>query len=403
MKILKFIFPALLFFSCFVPAHGDFGNWFVANKRLATVLDSPSKKLSFRFTCQENMTVTSLALYCMESVHSPAYLVSLQEDVDGNPSGLPLASASYVPKSKTWSVIAVDTVPLIQGKVYHLVVEDDVKRGGGHPVGVIGPSNYASFLSTDVLNHRHPNDGSPDPAANTLYGEDGKWKALDQEPVYAVYCSGTKFQGNPYDDPGECPIYGGSGDKSHDVLRGQALHFHCGFPATHFAIRVRRVGNPQAPLNYRILKNDFLNHRCLPVFEATALDPGQVSSDFKWVTIGFSNLGASNFSPECWFLVFQTDSGRPSDTPTGCEDCYVLSDVGNSGGLPNAAGLTFDGGPHLSREVGSWDGGSLSGWMDFFERDANVGAIGPACPPFSRMNFTPLPTPEPLDSGEDFK
>ncbi len=381
----------------------DFGNWFVANQRLATVLDTSDKKISFRFTCQEDMTLTAAALYCMEATDPPAYLVSLQEDEKGLPSGVPLTSSSYIPKAQSWSALPLDSLTLLKGRVYHLVVEQDVKRGGGHPVGVIGPSHYASFLTTDFLNHRHPSDGSPDPASNTLYSEQGKWKELNQEPVYAVYSSGSKLQGNPYDDPGGCPIYGDPADKAHQVLQGQTLHFHCGFSATHFAIRVRKQGNPQGPLNYQVLKSDYRSHKNYPIFSAKALDAGQVSPEFKWVTVGFENKAYSNFSPECWYLVFQTDSGRPSKSPPGCEDCYVLSDLGNSGGLPNAASLTFDGGPHLSREVSSNDGGSPYNWLDHFERDANVGAIGPVCPSLDLMNFNPIPTPVPLDKSGAFE
>ncbi|HEY5040083.1 MAG TPA: hypothetical protein VIJ93_13525, partial [bacterium] len=79
------------------------------------------------------------------------------------------------------------------------------------------------------------------------------------------------------------------------------------------------------------------------------------------------------------------------------------SNMDNSGGLSNAANLTFDGGPHLSRIVYSMDGGSPFHWLDQFESDANLGAIGPSCPPASKMEFQPLPTPLPLEGTEDFK
>jgi hypothetical protein len=401
---------ALLLFaltlSVAASARADFGNWFVANKRLSNSLDSSDKKISFRFTCQDDMNITAASVYCMEASNPPAYLVSLQEDEQGLPSGQSLTSSSYIPLPKSWSTIPLDSIPLIKGKVYHLVLEQDRNRGGDHPVGVIGPLNYAAFLSTDVLNHLHPNDGSPDPASNVLFFDGRQWTEMNQEPVYALYGAGSQSQGNPYDDPGVRPIYGGGdpADKSRQVLQGQAIHFHCGFLATSFAIRVRRQGNPKAPLNYRILKNEFQIHKTYNLYSAVALNPGQVSPDFQWVTIGFDNKNVSNFSPECWFLVFQTDSGRPSKNPPGCEDCYILSDVGNSGGLANAANLTFDGGPHLSRAIYSTDGGDPSHWMDAFERDDNVGALGPTChnSPYEDRS-EPVPTPLPLDGDRGFQ
>ncbi len=384
-------FPAL-------PARADFGNRFVANQRVSLPLDQSDKKISYRFTCEEDMELTDAAVFCVEAENPPAYLLSLQEDENGRPSGTPLASSSFVPRALSWTTLPLARVLLQAGKVYHLVLEQDKLRGGDHPVGVIGPSNWASFLSTDVLNHLHCADGSPDPNTNVLGFENGQWRELGREPVFAVYGAGNKFLGNPYDDPGQRPIYGDGdpNDKSKQVLQGQALHFHCGFPATAFAIRVKKQGHPASPLNYFILKHFYQIHKTTPTYQAVALDPDQAPSEFQWVTIGFGDRSKSNFSPECWFLVFQTDSGRPSKDPPGCEDCYVLSDVGNSGGLAYAAQFTFDSGPHLSREVYSLDGGDSLHWQDEFERDANCVAIGPECPPPLKIEYEPVPTPESL-------
>jgi hypothetical protein len=395
MRSLWTLLGALLWAPCL---YADFGNFFVADKRLPTVLDSSSKKLSYRFTCQEDMTLTAAALFCLESRQSPAYLVTLQEDVKGFPSGEPLSSASYVPAPQSWSTLPMDPVPLLKGRVYHLVVEQDTLRGGGHPVGVIGPGHFASFLSTDVLNHLHPNDGSPDPNTDTLYCEDGRWRALGREPVYAVYGSGSHFQGNPYDAPGVRPIYGN--DKAHDprqVLQGQTLHFHCSVRNTSLAFRVKKQGNPRSPLFYWVMANNYRSHECHSICApVTALDPGEAPADFKWVTAGLAP-NAQTLPSECYYFVFQTDSGRASKDPPGCTDCYVISGAGNSGGLAKASDLTFDGGPHLSRAAYSEDGGSPKGWIDQFEDDNNIAVLGPACtlPPIQK--FLPLPTPLPLD------
>jgi hypothetical protein len=380
---------SVLFQYC--PLYGDFGNWFVAEKRVANTLDTSSKKLSYRFTCQEDMTLTAAALFCLESRQAPAYLITLQEDVKGLPSGIPLSSTSFIPQAARWSTLPMDPIPLLKGRVYHLVVEQDTLRGGGHPVGVIGPGHFASFLSTDVLNHLHPNDGSPDPNTDTLYCENGRWRALGQEPVYAVYGSGSQFQGDPYDDPGTRPVYKGT-------LQGQSLHFHCAYTGEALAFRVKKRGKPVFPLRYTILVNDYRAHKCSPLYSSVALTPDQAPSDFQWVTIGLPEQVKRLFRAECWYFVFQTEGGRPITGPSGCEDCYVLSDAGNSGGLPRAADLTFDGGPHLSREVYSTDNGDPFGWKDEFERDANVGVLGPPCNSTPPREFDPLPTPVPLES-----
>jgi len=376
----------LVAFLVFSSASADFGNWFVANKRLSTTLDSPTKKISYRFTCQENMTLSAIAVYCLEAlVPCPAYQLSLQEDDNGLPTGTPLSFCSYVPQDHAWATLPMDAATLLKGKVYHIVLEADMLRGGGHSVGSIGNSNQASFLSTDVLNHIHPNDGSLDLQANTLFFDGSKWKELDQEPIYALYGVGSKFQGDVYDDPGVRPIYG-------KVLQGQSLHFHCGYTGKALAFRVKKRGNPSA-LRYQILVNDYRNHSCKPLCPAVVVPAGQITSNFQWVTVGIPEDVQRLFRAECWFFVFQTDSGRAAKNEDGCEDCYQLSDLGNSGGPAKAADLTFDGGPHLSRAVSFTDASDLTRWTDEFERDANVGVLGPPCKPENHQEVEPISTP----------
>src|SRR5579883_1955012 len=221
MRSIKIFLAACTFLACGVPVSADFGNRFVANRRLSTVLDSSNKKMSYCFTCQEDMDLSAASVFCVKAEKPPAYLVSLQEDDQGRPTGKPLASSHFIPRSETWVTAPLSRVPLLKGRVYHLVVEPDVLRGGGHPVGIIDSSHFASFLSTDVLNRLHCGDGTPDPRANVLLFDKGQWKELGQEPVYALYGAGNSLQGNPYDDPGVRPIYGGGPvDKSQQVLQG---------------------------------------------------------------------------------------------------------------------------------------------------------------------------------------
>lgn len=395
---LFLLIPALLIFLIAASVQADFGNWFIANKRLANKLDSSTAKISYRFTCQEDLTLTAASIYCVEAVHPPAYRISFEEDEQGRPSGNSLASSSYIPAALTWTTLPLDNVSLVKGKVYHLVVEQDQLRGGGHPVGVIGPSNYASFLTTDVLNHLNPQDGAVDAKTNTLYYDKGQWRELNQEPVYAIYGLGSHFQGNPYDDPGMRPIYGSGDpkDKTHQVLQGQALHFHCPFTAKSLTFRLKRQGNPTSPLTYSILQFDYHAHRADKLYSGVIVNAEKTSSAFQWITVDLPPQ--YSFFPECWFFALQTDSGKSSEESPGCQDCYILSDVGNSGGLPRADSLTFDGGPHLSREIYSTDSGSPNSWKDVFERDANVGALGPACPAHNMQTFPPFPTPVPFEN-----
>jgi hypothetical protein len=123
------------------------------------------------------------------------------------------------------------------------------------------------------------------------------------------------------------------------------------------------------------------------------LKPEQVSASFRWVTFGFkAEDHPQSFPPQGQCVVFETDSGKISSDTPGCVDCYVISEVGNSGGLSSAADLSFDGGAHLSREVHSTDG--WTNWEDAFERDANVVILGPAQSPLAEPTPAAISTPD---------
>ena len=381
-------------------AHADFGCHFVLGQRLSSALDSTDKKISFRFTCREDMNLIALSFYCEDAKNPPGYLASLHEDKGGFPVEDALVSAGVTPKGKSWMTVPVSDTPLLAGKVYHLVLEQDTRRGGSHPVGVIGPNNFASFSYGEVLNPFDPRAESPDPKLNTLIFEKGKWRVLDRQPLYAIHGSGSKAQGVPYDEAGELAVHGNGtpADRSDDVLWGEALHPHAAFPAKGFAVRLRRQGNPTAPLDYRVYTIDFMHHKTSLAYSGLAVPSDRAKTYFQWVTIGLRKEDHPQpFPPECRYITFQTDSGHAISEAPGCADCYILSEAGNSGGLASAAELTFDGGAHLSREAYSLDGGAT--WLDKFERDVNIAILGN---PGGNIESTlpgPIPTPEPLFNG----
>ncbi len=373
----------LLLFCLWLPAHplrADYGCRFLMNSRLSTTLDSSDQKIAFRFTSRQDANVIALSFFCQTAQNPPAYLISLQEDKNGTPSGVPLGTASVVPQPASWITVPLNNISLNQGKIYHLVIEHNVTRGGFHPVGVIGPNHNAAFAYSDVPNQVDPQDGKPDPQLNVLLFQKGVWKKIDRQPIFALHESGSQVQGDPYDDSEALPIHGNGTpqDRSDDVLQGEALHPHCAFTASAIVLRVRAQGRPTAPLNYRVYTNDYRKHITSLAFTGVALNPPQAPSVFQWVTVKLRPEDhPEGFPDECRYIVFQTDSGRASSAAPGCEDCYLLSEVGNSGGLADACDLTFDGGPHLSREATSLNGGVS--WTDAFERDADVYLVGPDC------------------------
>ncbi len=374
----------------------DFGCRFVVQTRQAVKLDVKDKKVSFRVTCREDMDLLAVSLYCEKSKNSPAYLVEVFADQRGIPTTECLGKGSVTPRGGDWFTVPMDHLPLSAGKTYHLVVEQDVNRGGIHTVGVIDAEHYASFAYTTPRNGFIPFDGTADPHGTVLVYENDRWAEKDVQPLYALHGGGRYGEGNPYDDFGQRPIHGnGTPDVAEDdVLQGEALHPKCGIRPKGFTIRVRKEGNPISPLYFKVYTNDYMRHVTTLYFSGLALQPSQMTTEFQWVTFGISEGVTNNFQTQCTYVGFQTDSGKAAPGPAGCTDCYVLSDVGNRGNLPGAAEMTFDGGAHLSREAYSLDGGAT--WLDDFERDAHVVILGDPCPPAEPLGTESIPTPGPL-------
>ncbi len=385
------------FFGAAPLSFGDYGCHFTMGSRLFMPLNRGDKKISFRFTCRQAMNLIAVSFYCEQAQKPPAYKISLQGDQNGLPDSQPLETSSVTPKGDCWITVPINNLSLLSGKVYHLVVEQDAMRGGQHKVGLIDENHFASIAYGDHLNPFDPRAETPDPQMNVLVNQNGKWKVLNRQPLFALQGSGSKLQGTPYDDFGDLPIHGGGTpqDRSNDVIQGEALHPHYGLTATGFAIRVRKVGAPTAPLNYRVYAINFMQHKTTLAFSGEALLPSQAPVSYQWVTIGIKKEdNPQSFPPECRYVVFQTDSGHGTSESPGCVDCYVLSEVGNSGGLAGAADLSFDGGAHLSREVTSTDGWKT--WEDAFERDANVIILGPVGSGTDMPTPGPIPTPAPV-------
>lgn len=390
-KVLVLLFllaPAL-------PAFADYGCHFMMDSVLSVELNDPTKKVSFRFTAREDMDLLGVSFYCGAAKNVPSYKVSLQEDRSGTPTGPLLGSNSIVPRSNSWATLPFSNIPLTRDRVYHLVIEADLLRGGHHPVGILDAQHCASVVLGDRLNPFDPRDEKADPKLNVLSFADGKWKVLDRQPLFALQAAGDKAQGVPYDSFGAIPIHGNGTprDGDDDVLQSECLHPHYGFTATGVSVRLRKQGNPTAPLKYRVYAHQYEQHKTVLAFSGQAFLPQEVGKTFQWVTFKFKKEdNPQTFPPECRYIVFQTDAGRASAEGPGCEDCYVISDIGHSGGLAFGSELTFDGGAHLSREAVSTDGGRT--WIDLFERDANVVLTGPAGFSPSLPGPKAIPTPD---------
>jgi hypothetical protein len=389
MSSLRNLIFGLISFFVISIAYADFGCRFIVGQSNPLSLDGADKKISIRFTCREDMVLSSAAVFCASAVNPPAYFASIQTDRRGKPSSVSLKSSKcFVPKPGAWMVVPLDGVGMQKGKIYHIVLEYDPGQGGGHPVGQIGSGHYASFLSTSPLNKFHVYDEAPDPAANVLICQRGRWKPMNQQPLFAVYGRGfSSYQGNPYDVSGGLPIHGnGTPDNPvDDVLQGQVVHASCDLLPTGFSIRIKKIGRPTAPLAYRVYSHDYLKGKTAEIYRGTALLPQNAPADWKWMT--FDVPSHFPLKPVCYYIGFQTDSGGPQGD--SCKDCYTVSYAGSSGGLAATMDLTFGAGAHFTRATASHDGGK--NWNDDYTRDLNFVVIAEPCPILQGAS----PSPEP--------
>jgi hypothetical protein len=388
--------PGALVFSIFIfgssKSRADFGFDFVGNRRVPLTLDSPEARLSLRFTCRQDIALYAASVFCLEAKQSPGYRLILEADAHGQPSGITLSCSSFVPAGKTWATLPMDGVSLRKGSVYHLVLQADINRGGIHKIQSCDKDHWASFVATDVENHFLPADSAMDPSQAVLMGKGKRLEDQGVQGVYALFGSGGAVSGNPFDDPGCRPIY--KGEKGL-LWQAEALHPHCGTNATAFKIRIKKQGQPGADLVYKIYRIDFLVHQTTMIVSGTAQTASRAPADWQWVHVPFPSKMQS-FAPECTYFALGSESGQAAEEAPGCKDCYLLSDMGVSPVLAEAAVLTFDGGPHLSRAASSWE---AKNWGDEFERDANIVLLADPCARQPIPEPPVFPTPAPLLEG----
>ncbi len=383
-KIPLLLLATLLFSAPQVRA--DFGLAWAAHSSAGLRMDSPEASFSIRFTSLRDQQLRLASLYCLSSSNAPSYLLSLQEDKRGLPSGRPLAVASWVPAGSSWGSLVFEGITLKKGSVYHAVVEFDSLRGGGHPVGTISPGNYAVFAALSPATQTLPLDGGKDMALALLSrGKHGPWKDTGLTPVFMLRGADGLLQGQSYGETIAWPVYAG-------LAQAQVLHFNCGSTVSAIRVRVRKLGKPSAPLRLQIHKHDYHAHKVFQLYEADLAQASDLSSQWSWREFSLPEAAPRNVAPECYYFSLTTDSGLAESGQ--CADCYQVSGLKTWPGAPGSQDLTFDAGAHRSRAASR---PGKSPWRDDFDADLNLMAVGTACEARERdLSMEPLPTPAPL-------
>ena len=165
-------------------------------------LNSPTARADFRFTAQQSAPITEVQLYvpgivpAVQPYPTYSFIVSVQPDSGGSPSGTVLGANTAFPALIGWDDIPLAAPSSVTaGNVYHLVVTWNKFS----PINVPNATNYPLLrLSSQPDYYFYPQSGTPDSQLATA--EDpgtGAWTQLAEEPVFLVNYSGI-WSGNPY-------------------------------------------------------------------------------------------------------------------------------------------------------------------------------------------------------------
>jgi hypothetical protein len=175
------------------------GGWYGASTYLLAYfpLVNGSDEAGFRFTAQTTGSISEAQLNFPSVTGNPAYLIGLEDDATGLPSGALLApGTSFAPVTGWNDIVFTNPVNVTAGNVYHLVVEWDPSSAA------LGDSNAATLeLGSHPDYLLYPQNGAPDLQLAVDENTGGGWVDLPQEPVFMVNVSGT-WSGNPYSTVG---------------------------------------------------------------------------------------------------------------------------------------------------------------------------------------------------------
>jgi hypothetical protein len=155
---------------------------------------------------------------------------------------------------------------VVQGGRYQLVLRWDSRRGGIHGVGENNEGHWASFCAF------RPGDGKAPAEFGFARGA--------SLPVFFLSGSGNYSGGSVWKGDLELPIpgFGARGRR----YPSQVLHFNCGTKAASLRARVRKRGDPKAPLVAVIWKHDYHAHKVTRLAEVKLAEAGAVGSSWAW-------------------------------------------------------------------------------------------------------------------------
>ncbi len=343
------------------------------------LLDSTSKKTSYRFTLDRNIVVDRLAIRLSNLTGAPDLQVGIQADAAGLPSGSFLTQATQAAISG-WMNLDVPPLAMASGAVYHLVVE--VANDGGGSFNLTASAPHHQIL---------PENQALDPALNCL-SYSGSWSAANLMPVFGLRDQGGNHFGNSFAGVQLSGIHGsGTAPGGDDLQSGEE------FPGpsspqllNSVQVQMRKVGNPTADLLFALVNlTDSLTEAA-----GVLSTPAEVGGAVAWKGAAFTPF--SLLPGKSYRLVLQaqgpgTDAANRYDVSAG--NSFVSGDpvLGkiSYGGSPYRYVYTINGG-------GAWT--SSADNMDLHYR-FNAPIPTPTASPIPTGTPSPTPSPSASPSG----
>lgn len=168
------------------------GNTYLMSLTEAIDLDQPEKKISIRFKVKKGSTLHHIRLYISKLTGSPAdYILELQSDKGGYPSGTVLESIAFAADNPGWHMIEAFDYVLTAETIYHLVVYSPDADA----------ENFLTFSYAVLTNNnqRFNNNKGTNRGRAVLINMGKGWKEISHaDPIFTLDMADGTFLAQPY-------------------------------------------------------------------------------------------------------------------------------------------------------------------------------------------------------------
>jgi hypothetical protein len=225
---------------------GDLIDGGLMNGMNVLFINSPTERVSIRFTAQLSGEVTALSIFEQAQEGQPRIRVGLQQDNAGLPKGEWMNQNGFGISQATsnfgFLTVNLQTpVSISKGSIYHVVIE-----AVDNPLnGTIMVMTYMGKGSGQPLNEEDPDIVWPDTTMNTLSYDGEKWQEENKWPIFVLTYSDGRFEGQPYSLSAQWVVYA-------STYVGQTIIPASNYTIGKIAFLVGLNGTPKDKLYYEV-------------------------------------------------------------------------------------------------------------------------------------------------------